>query len=191
MNMKATIPVVAGVLLCGLLPAGAAQPAADRSHCAVTPAQLEVNKKAAMAFFRQGITPQERIALLDPGYIQHNPRFVKAAAQDHISAYEEFKQMFARMGGPRPPGSPGGPGAAAGARPPMGNPLELVIAECDLVTLIHKDYRQDPGAAPGTYYEAFGFDTFRVRNGKLVEHWDGALLDAPAQSGPPAGPPRN
>ena len=44
-------------------------------------------------------------------------------------------------------------------------------AECDLVTVIHKDFRQDPTAPPGTFYEAFTFDTFRVKNGKLVEHW--------------------
>ena len=30
-------------------------------------------------------------------------------------------------------------------------------------------------------YEVFTFDTFRVRNGKLVEHWDGAVINPPAQ----------
>jgi predicted SnoaL-like aldol condensation-catalyzing enzyme len=27
------------------------------------------------------------------------------------------------------------------------------------------------------YYESFWFDTFRVRDGLLYEHWDGALIN--------------
>ena len=65
-----------------------------------------------------------------------------------------------------------------------GNQFEIVTATCDVVTMIHKQYRQDPTAAPGTFYEAFTFDAFRVRNGKVVEHWDGALIQPPA---PPGG----
>ena len=57
------------------------------------------------------------------------------------------------------------------------------MAECDLVTIIHKNFRQDPTAPAGTFYEVFTFDTFRVRNGKLVEHWDGAVINPPAVPG--------
>ena len=57
------------------------------------------------------------------------------------------------------------------------------MAECDLVTVIHKSYRQDPTAAAGTFYEGFTFDTFRIRNGKLVEHWDSAVINPPATAG--------
>ena len=53
-------------------------------------------------------------------------------------------------------------------------------------TIIHKNFRQDPTAAAGTFYEVFTFDTFRVRNGKLVEHWDGGVINPPA-TGAPAG----
>ena len=42
------------------------------------------------------------------------------------------------------------------------------MAECDLVTVIHKNYRQDPTAPPGTWFESFTFDTIRKRSRKQV-----------------------
>ena len=153
--------------------------------CTATPAQLEANKKVAMEFFRPGV---DRVALADPTYKQHNPAFVKGGREANLSDYEYFKSRF---GGPTRGGGPGaGAGAGRGAvdapQPPQGNPLEIVMAECDLVAIIHKNFRQDPTAAAGTFYEVFTFDTFRVRNGKLVEHWDGAVINPPA-TGAPAG----
>ena len=41
----------------------------------------------------------------------------------------------------------------------MANPFEVVIAECDIVTVIHKMTMQDPAA-----------------DGELTEHWDGSML---------------
>jgi predicted SnoaL-like aldol condensation-catalyzing enzyme len=58
----------------------------------------------------------------------------------------------------------------------VGNDFEVVTAECDIVTMVRKIYRQDPNEPPGTFYESFFFDTFRIKNGKLVEHWDAALI---------------
>ena len=112
--------------------------------------------------------------MIDPSYIQHNPRFKKYATDNKLSDYEGFKAMLGQ------PGGLGGGAPPAGPRPPAGDPLATVVAECDLVTVVHKNYRQDPTAAPGTWYEAFTFDTFRVRGGKLVEHWDDAVLAPPA-----------
>jgi predicted SnoaL-like aldol condensation-catalyzing enzyme len=161
-------------------PATAANPAPG---CTATAAQLEANKKVAMQFFR--VTGDDRVALADPSYKQHNPAFKKRGEDAKISDYEEFRNSFSsaalaqRQGGPA-----AGRGQAAGPQPPAGNPFEIVTAECDLVTVIHKNNRQDPTAAPGKFYEVFTFDTFRVRNGKLVEHWDGAVINPPA---PPAG----
>ena len=54
------------------------------------------------------------------------------------------------------------------------------MAECDLVTVIHMAYRQDATAAAGTFYEAFTFDAYRVKNGKVTEHWDANTIPAPA-----------
>jgi predicted SnoaL-like aldol condensation-catalyzing enzyme len=58
-----------------------------------------------------------------------------------------------------------------------------VLVQCDIVTVIHKTFRQDPTAAPGTFYEAFTFDAYRVKNGKVVEHWDDQVINPPAGRG--------
>ena len=174
-----TRPILIALLFAA--PAFAQQPANPDSGCTATPAQMEANKKVAMQFFQ--LTGDARVALADSTYKQHNPAFVKGGREAGLSDFDFFKQRF---GGPgRQGGAPAGAGraAAAGPQPPAGNPLEIVMAECDLVTVIHKNYRQDPTAAPGTWFEAYTFDTFRVRNGKLVEHWDSAVINPPAPAG--------
>ena len=176
---------VAGIVLTAGHAFAQGQIVAPQAGCKATPAELEANKKVAMAFFAPNA---DRVALADPSYKQHNPAFVKGGREAKLSDYEYFKSRF---GGPRQGGPGGGAGggqapAAAGPQPPAGNPLEIVMAECDLVTIIHRNNRQDPTAPAGTFYEVFTFDTFRVRNGKLVEHWDGAVINPPA---PAAGAP--
>src|SRR5215831_15088270 len=138
-------------------PTAPAQQANPSPGCTATAAQLAENKKVAMEFFRaQGA---DRVALADPSYKQHNPAFKKRAEDNKVSDYEEFKAAFAN-----PQGRGGaGRGPAAGPTPPPGNPFEVVTAECDVVTVVHKNYRQDPAAEPGKFYEVFTFDTFRVR----------------------------
>jgi predicted SnoaL-like aldol condensation-catalyzing enzyme len=160
------------------------QPAQPAPGCTATPAEIEANKKLAMAAFHPGVTAADRLALMDHSYVQHNPTYKKYADENKISYYEGFKQLSRRQAGAGRGGVPGG--IPAGPRPPRANPLEIVVAECDLVTIIHKDYRQDPTAAAGTWYEAFSFDTLRVRDGKFVEHWDGSGISTPAPQ-PPAG----
>jgi len=158
-------------------PAGAQQQAPavaiPSPGCTATPAQMEANKKVVISFFR--LSGADRVALADPSYIQHNPAFKKRAQDDKISDFEEYKKAFMGAGG-----FGAGRGPATGPPPPQGNPLEIVTAECDLVTVIHKAYRQDPTADPGTFYEAYAFDVFRLKDGKLVEHWDGAMINPPA-----------
>ena len=152
-----------------------AMPANPAAGCTATPAQMEANKKVVFEFFRQGA---DRLTLADSSYKQHNPAFKKRAEDNKVTDYEEFKAAFgAGRGGGR------GRGPGDGPQPPAGNPLEVVTAECDIVTAIHKNYRQDPTAEPGKFYEVFTFDTFRVKNGKLVEHWDGAVINPPAPAG--------
>lgn len=166
-----------GLTILSILPliAQTATPANPEAGCSVTPDQLAANKKVVLEFFRPGA---DRVALADPSYIQHNPAFKKRAEEKKISDYEAFKETFTARarGRGRGQATPGGP------RPPRGNMLEIVTAECDLVTVVHKGYRQDPTAEPGKFYEVFTFDTFRVRNGKLVEHWDSAVIPAPSDN---------
>jgi predicted SnoaL-like aldol condensation-catalyzing enzyme len=180
-NVKTNYVLMIGCML-GLLgpAAGTAQaqaPAVQANPtpgCTATPAQLQANKRVAMEFFRTA--GEARVALADPSYKQHNPAFKKRAEQNKVSDYEEFKSTFLAQAGR----GAAGRGQATGPQPPAGNPFEIVTAECDLVTVVHKNFRQDPTAEPGKFYEVFTFDTFRVRDGKLVEHWDGAVINPPA-----------
>jgi len=175
MNMKNLYWAACLLALGTALPA-IAQQANPAPGCTATPAQLEANKKVALAFFRS--TGAERVALADTSYKQHNPAFKKRAEDNKVSDYEEFKTTFMNQAG-----RGGGRGPGAGPQPPAGNPLEVVTAECDIVTVIHKVFRQDPTAEPGKFFEAFTFDSFRVKDGKLTEHWDGALINPPAPGG--------
>jgi len=148
--------------------------------CSVSSSELEANKKVAMDFFRA--SGEGRIALLDPSYKQHNPVVVRRAQQENLSDYEEAKKAFLAQAN--------GPVQGLGLGPtPSGNRFEIVTAECDIVTIVHQSFRHDP-TGQSKFYEAFTFDTFRVKAGKLVEHWDGESLSAPPSTPANPAPPR-
>jgi predicted SnoaL-like aldol condensation-catalyzing enzyme len=54
------------------------------------------------------------------------------------------------------------------------NPV-IIMAEGDLVTAIYKGTLPDPDDKTRTY-EAFAFETVRIKDGKFVEHWDQMTL---------------
>jgi len=147
--------------------------------CSVSRHELEANRKVVMDFFR--VSGEARVALLDPSYKQHNPVVVRRAEQEHLSDYDEAKKGFLEQA------SGTVRGLGLGPTPP-GNRFEIVTAECDIVTVIHSGFRHDP-TGQSKFYEGFTFDTFRVKGGKLVEHWDGTSLSAPAEApAPPVSP---
>jgi len=149
-----------------VLLAGCAGPSDESASAAI----LEENKRIASAFFRPGITPEERYELIHEDYIQHNPAFKKFADENGVSYNEGFRQMMARF-------AAGGGGAQReGPEPPAGNNLHLVMAEGDLVFIMRQQFAQDPNEPAGTFYERFAWDVFRIRDGKLYEHWDGAVI---------------
>jgi predicted SnoaL-like aldol condensation-catalyzing enzyme len=148
--------------------------------CVASQAEIEANKKVAMDFFRA--SGEARVLLLDPSYKQHNPVAVRRAQQENLSDFEEAKKAFLEQAKGQVRGLGLGP-------TPSGNRFEIVTAECDIVTIVHQNFRHDP-TGQSKFYEAFTFDTFRVKAGKLVEHWDGASFNAPVQTPANAASPK-
>jgi predicted SnoaL-like aldol condensation-catalyzing enzyme len=179
MNVKNASLAGFAFVLIGAVPALAQQAAVKTiptPGCTSTPEQLAATKKAALDELH---TPGEaKFAFIDRSYIQHNPARIKQAAEDKLSDYDELHKAFVPAPGARPAAAP-----AAGSQPPPGGTTEIVTVECDIVTVVRNAYRQDPTAPPGTFYEAFVFDTFRIKNGKVVEHWDQNLINPPATAG--------
>ncbi len=196
MDIRKTSFVAVAAALVASAAALAQQPAAPAApviaspsqNCTLTPAEIAANRKVALAFFTA--TGDDRVALADPTYKQHNAQFKKRAEEAKITDFEEFRNSFssaalaARGQGRQGGGGAGGGRAAAPTPPDRGNQFEVVTTECDITTVIHRAWRQDP-VTEGRWFEAFTFDAFRVKNGKLVEHWDPAVITAPPAA--PAG----
>ena len=142
-------------------------------------AQEKTNEMTVESFFKPGITMDERLALMSPGYIQHNPVFVRFGELNNVQGRDAFKLMLETLSKLRGGGAPFGPppaGAAPkGPQPPQANFLYKVMADGDTVTVIHQRYLPDP-QNKGKFYEVYGFDTFRMEDGKIAEHWDDATI---------------
>jgi predicted SnoaL-like aldol condensation-catalyzing enzyme len=138
----------------------------------VPQSQLEANKQLLVAFFdSRPLSPEERSERFQTeDYVQHNPRFLKLdeqtgarGRQAWVRAYQETIKRGIKgveLNGIR-----------------LENPPVILIAECDLVTAIYRGTLTDPDD-PSRTYEAFAFETVRVRNGKFSEHWDQVTLTA-------------
>jgi predicted SnoaL-like aldol condensation-catalyzing enzyme len=116
-------------------------------------AQLEANKKLVMDFCRivvWGHDLSKAREFIGDVYIQHNPNLGDGYEALMDYANERWK-----------------------GRPPIERTPTAVMAEGDLVVVITTREYPDPGDPSKTYTTGW-FDLFRVKDGKLVEHWDGA-----------------
>lgn len=116
---------------------------------------LFVNKRLVFDLWRHiPEAGREELAPLymDPIYIQHNPN--AATGRDGAVAY------FAM----RPDTS---------IDPTLEDPLVASVAEGDLVVQVLQEERPHPNK-PGQIYYVAWFDMFRVKDGRVIEHWDTA-----------------
>lgn len=107
---------------------------------------LEANKSVVLDFYEQVVNQRDFVAAsryLGDSYIQH-----RTDAADGPSGLEEFIERM------------------RGKFPDSHCEVKRVIAEGDYVVL-HVHVVREPGAVGSKHV-----DIFRVRDGKVVEHWD-------------------
>jgi predicted SnoaL-like aldol condensation-catalyzing enzyme len=122
--------------------------------------QLAANKKLCYDMYRvvlQAGQWQRAKEFIAKDYIQHNPNVVNGR-----DALEKFVQ------GSRP---------ELPVQPTLKLPLISIVAERDRVVLSFVRTLKD--ADGNTYYSTW-FDMFRIKDGKIAEHWDPAEKSADA-----------
>ena len=153
------IAVLASLILSlGLTTAHAELPVvADPDHAALLAspdAQLAANKRLVYDFWREVFEAGQLDRAphyLHPDYKQHNPMVPTGLAG--------FQKAFAGA-------------VAKPVQERMQAPLVTMVAERDLVMLSFIAQRKDGAGQP---YTTTWFDLFRVQDGRITEHWDGAL----------------
>jgi len=119
---------------------------------------LESNKKVVLDFYRLVFEPRNADLVpqfLAEDFIEHNPRFQ--------SGRDSFIKTLKSLP----------PAASDDIGDTLRNPPAMIVAEGDLVTYIFKRNTPDPKDQSKTY-ETYWFDTFRIKDRKIVEHWDPA-----------------
>jgi predicted SnoaL-like aldol condensation-catalyzing enzyme len=145
-----------------LLAIGCAPVAAQSKS--MTP-QEQANLKLVLDWWREGFIAGHAEAAdkyLAENMIQHNPNFPQGRAA--------VKALLAH----RTPVNP-----IPATIPPDRMPAKA-FAKGDYVVLIWEREAKDPADAAKTY-KYNDFDAFLVQNGKLAEHWDGAMKNLPGQ----------
>ena len=120
-----------------------------------------VNKQLVLDMWHTVIDGRDiaaAVKYISEDYIQHSP-----SAQNGVQALIEFLS-----GVEFPDSRPLEPGTY-----PL-TQFEHVIAEGDLVQLVFRREIPDPHDADKTI-KVWWFDTYRCRDGMIVEHWDSAL----------------
>jgi len=117
-----------------------------------------LNKKIVTDFYRIVFEPRNPDLVeqfIAPDFVEHNP-----SIEGGRDALVKFIKTL-----PKPANDDVGP--------EMKNPPAHIVAEGDLVTFIFKQSTPDPKDKTKSY-DRFTFDMFRIKNGKIAEHWDGA-----------------
>jgi predicted SnoaL-like aldol condensation-catalyzing enzyme len=138
----------------GPLPVVGTQGLAQHAMVFSRDARLFANKRLAFDLWRHiPEAGREEMAelYLDPIYIQHNP--------NAATGREGFKEYFSRR-----------PDSAIDTF--LEDPLVALVAEGDLVVQVLQEERPHPDTGE-TYYVAW-FDMFRIKDGRVIEHWDTA-----------------
>lgn len=120
---------------------------------------LEDNKNKIRELMRLLIDPataRQAERLMTPSYIQHNPNIASGR-----EAIIEFTQTEAAQ-------------RARENMVPAGEPF--LVAEGDYVVMMLPRRVPHPHK-PGETYMSYWFDMWRLENGLIAEHWDGAPLE--------------
>lgn len=129
----------------------------------------ENNIAFVRAFFQPDFTDEQKYESLDENYVQHDPVFHEFNLLNKTGGQEEFKVLRRAMS-QRQPGD-----APMFAQPVPGSPdwtrIHRIFADGDYVTVMERRFSPNP-LHPGEFYEHFWFDTWRIENGKFMEHWD-------------------
>ena len=122
-----------------------------------------LNKKIVMDFYRVVFEPRN-VDLLDqyiaPDLVEDNSTVESRKSGGDRAALAAFIKTL-----PKP--------AIDDIGSEMKSPPAYVVAEGDMVTFIFKQQIPDPKDKNKTY-ERFSFDMLRIKNGKIIEQWDGA-----------------
>ena len=129
--------------------------------------QEKKNLQLVLDWWREGFVAGHAEAAdkyLAENMIQHNPNFPQGRAA--------VKAILSR----RTPVNP-----IPATLPPQATPAKA-FAKGDYVVLVWEREAKDP-ADPSKTYKYNDFDAFRIENGMLAEHWDGAMKNPPGGRG--------
>jgi hypothetical protein len=126
---------------------------------------------------------------LHPDYIQHNAEMVRFAELNGLTLKQATEQIGKLI-------RQGPPPVAPSANQPRSDFSYKLIADCDMIVAVGQHWHPYPDN-PSKFYATYFFNMWRIKDGKLYEHWDPKdlptplpdFLKAPLKDLKPAGAP--